>query len=90
MILNSMIWATNSDNQRGPGNDSCSIGMWFRGMWLRLVEALDHPLQIASTVGRCIFEEKWSDEASNPKFTPNSDAFWMHLFLNNRLFIFPV
>ncbi|EFN79093.1 hypothetical protein EAI_11674, partial [Harpegnathos saltator] len=35
-----------------------------------------------------IFEEEWSDDASSPKYAPNSDTLWMHLFLNNHSWIF--
>ena len=35
-----------------------------------------------------IFEEKWPNDATVPKSGPNSHSLWVHLFLNDEVWIF--
>ncbi|KYN43256.1 hypothetical protein ALC56_02319 [Trachymyrmex septentrionalis] len=34
-----------------------------------------------------IFKKVWSNDASSPKSTPNSDTLWMHLFFDNHMWV---
>lgn len=34
-----------------------------------------------------IFKKVWSNEASSPKSTPNSDTWWMHLLFDNHMWV---
>ena len=38
-------------------------------------------------LGSLIFKKLLSNDASSPKFAPNSDTLWMHLFFDNHMWV---